>query len=283
MSAGTRRSDLNRMRKGRKKPQPLWAVRARRYGFVALGLLGFVAVPYWIFSSGWIGQQTGQMERGWLQYTATAGLAVHDIFVTGRSETPGADVLLALKVEKGQPMLDFDPSTAKSVLETLPWVKEARVERRFPGTILVALTERQPVGYLQREGVQSLVDEDGTVLATGRSGRWANMPVLVGEGSPKAALALLRELADWPDLYGRVKALTFVNQRRWDLHLDNSVVVRLPENDPASALVRLNRAQQESQLLDKAVAAVDLRQTDRMVVEPTAEAAARRSAPDEGI
>lgn len=283
MSAGTRRSDLNRMRKGRKKPQPLWAVRARRYGFVALGLLGFVAVPYWIFSSGWIGQQTGRMERGWLQYTATAGLAVHDIFVTGRSETPGADVLLALKVEKGQPMLDFDPSTAKSVLETLPWVKEARVERRFPGTILVALTERQPVGYLQREGVQSLVDEDGTVLATGRSGRWANMPVLVGEGSPKAAPALLRELADWPDLYGRVKALTFVNQRRWDLHLDNSVVVRLPENDPASALVRLNRAQQESQLLDKAVAAVDLRQTDRMVVEPTAEAAARRSAPDEGI
>lgn len=266
-SPGTRRSDLRRTRQ-RKKPKPLWL---QRWGRTALwGMVGVVvlSVGVWSLRSGWIGQSARRVEAAWLTHTATVGLAVTDIFVTGRGETGAPEVLDALGVRKGQPLLSVDPPTARAELETLPWVRSARVERRFPGTVFIHLIEREPVGIFQRNRRQSLVDETGAVLTDSHLERWADLPVLVGEGAPQAAPALIRALAAYPDIYWRVRAMSYIYERRWDLLIDGSVTVRLPEEGVDTALGRLDRAQKERQILDGAVKTVDLRLPDRMTVEP---------------
>lgn len=268
-SPGTRRTDVRRTRQ-RKKPKPEWVIRWGRLGGAVFGGVMLLAWVYWLFASGWVGQQVGRAERAWLDHTAESGLALNDIYVTGRGETPAADVLAALAIEKGQPTLDFDPKLARQELETLPWVRTARVERRFPGTVFVSLTEREPIGILQRDGRQSLVDETGTVLTNANLDRWNDLPVMVGEGAPQAASPLIRALAVYPDIYWRVRAMVYIYQRRWDLQLDRGVTVRLPETDVPAALARLDRAQKERQVLDGLVKTVDLRLPDRMTLEPVA-------------
>lgn len=49
-------------------------------------------------------------------------------------------------------------------LATLPLIKKAHLERRFPSTIIVAVDERKPLVLLNIEGVFWDVDEDGVVL-----------------------------------------------------------------------------------------------------------------------
>jgi cell division protein FtsQ len=65
--------------------------------------------------------------------------------------------------------------------------------------------------------------------------------------------------------------------RRWDLHLDNGVVIKLPESDIQEALVLLHRYEQSQGLLNRDIAAVDLRLHDRTTIRLTADAAERRA------
>lgn len=278
---GTRREHLQR--KQRKKPTPLWLQRGLRLGGAALVLALLVGAPIWYWNSGKGPARLEIIEQAALAHTAQAGLSADNIFVTGRSETAAADVTLALGLSKAQPLLAFDPQTARSQLEKLTWVKEANVERRFPNTVFVNLTERQPIGFFQRDGKLALVDDSATILAIDNLSRWAGLPVLVGEGAPQAASALIEQLKAHPEIFGRIKALTYLNQRRWNVRLTNNIDILLPERDVSAALDRLENAHIEGKLLDKDIQSVDLRQGDRMIVSPTRAAAARRAAPKEGI
>lgn len=280
---GTRREHLQRM-KQRKKPTPLWVQRAYRWGAVGGIVVALMGIPYALYATGWIPEKIDQMEQAWLARTAKAGLQVNDdIYVMGRNETAAADVLMALGLEKGQPLLAFDPEKARHQVETLPWVRQARVERRFPNTVMVNLTERAPIGFYQKDGHLSLVDETGTVLATDGLGRWAGLPILIGDGAPQHTPAMLEALSGHADLRLRIKALTYVGQRRWDIHLLNGIVINLPEDDPAAALERLESAEADSRILEKDISIIDLRLPDRMVITPTPAAQARARQPKEGI
>jgi cell division protein FtsQ len=277
-----RREHLHRL-KHRPKPLPVWAVSARRLSVIGVGALLMLGTVYFLWSSGWMGQQAGRMERAWLDHTVRAGLAVRDVLVDGRRETSPVDVLMAVEAGQGAPMLSVDLNGARERLERLPWVRSAVVERRFPSTIFVEITERQPIGLWQRDGKHALVDETATVLATDGLGRWQGLPVLIGEGAPQHAQALLVELKRYPELYRRVEALTFVHNRRWTLHMANNVQVLLPEDEVATALMRLSLAQRDNMVLDKAVRSIDLRQSDRLVIMPTEDAITRSKAGKKGI
>ena len=276
---GTRRAHLQRS-KNRPKPMPLWMQRGFRLGVVATLLGVVIGGPWWLISSGWVGHKAHQVNEAWMAHTAKAGLRVDsNIFVTGRIETAPADVVMALDITKGQPLLKFNPDEAKERLENLPWVKAAMVERRFPNTVLVNITERTPLGFYQKDGQLSLVDGMGITLAKDGLERWAGLPVLVGDGAPLKVGELLSQLKHHPDIARRVKSVTLVSERRWNLQLEGNVTILLPENDQAHALQRLEEAQNDSRLLDKDVSAVDLRLADRMIVTPTAAASVRRLAP----
>ena len=57
-----------------------------------------------------------------------------------------------------------------------------------------------------------------------------------------------------------------VADRRWDLHLENGVTIKLPEKGVKEALAQLVKLNAESRLLDRDVVVVDLRLPDRITV-----------------
>jgi cell division protein FtsQ len=61
-------------------------------------------------------------------------------------------------------------------------------------------------------------------------------------------------------------AAVLVGGRRWDLHLDQGVTVKLPENHVREALAQLVKLDREKQLLARDVIVVDLRLPDRVTV-----------------
>jgi cell division protein FtsQ len=60
--------------------------------------------------------------------------------------------------------------------------------------------------------------------------------------------------------------------------LDNGVIIKLPEDNIDGALARLTKLDKDQNLLQRDIAAVDLRIDDRTAIELTPDAAVRRQA-----
>jgi len=214
--------------------------------------------------------------------SAALGLVVTDIEVEGRETTDAATIMRALAADRGTPILAISPSRAKQQLESLPWVRSAAIERRLPHTLFVRLVERRPLAVWQHNGKQELIDRQGEVIPVKDLGPFAKLPTVVGDDAAPHAAKLLDMLAGEPELASRVTAAVRVDERRWNLRVDNAVDVLLPQDNTAQAWSRLAQLERSNNLLKREVKAVDLRLPDRLVLRvhapPANEAAPAKKA-----
>lgn len=250
---------------------------ARREGAILALMLGAtltlilaLAAGTWVWMSGRAQAAAVDAGQATVRVAAEAGVRLRQVSVEGREHTRGSEILAALDLPQGSPLLALDPQAARDRLESLPWVKEASVERRFPDLVHVRLTERMPIAvWDQGDGAFALVDADGVVI-TDAIGPFAHLPVISGRKAPQAAAELFTMLAGEPALAERLKAAVRIGQRRWNLWFHKvgtgGVEVRLPETEAAGALTRLAGLEAEKGLLQRAVKLIDMRLPDRLVV-----------------
>jgi cell division protein FtsQ len=91
-------------------------------------------------------------------------LDVHRIVVRGAGHTSRSQVVAAAQVEQGDAMVWVDAGAAADRVDALPWIRHARVERDWPGTVRITVTERTAVGYVVSPVGPMLVDGTGRVL-----------------------------------------------------------------------------------------------------------------------
>lgn len=283
MSAAPARNATGRRKPARpparRKPRAKWQVALRRWGGPALAVVALLGAGGWAWSSGWADRQWAALSEATLAASGEAGLALREVLVQGRGRTSQQDLMTALDLELGTPILSLDPAVLRARLEALPWVARATVERRLPDTLFISVEEREPLALWQREGEIALIDRTGAVISDPALEPFADLPLVVGDGANGHAAELVEMLAQTPDLARRVKAAIWVGERRWNIRLDNGVDVRLPEENGAAAWEELASLQEQHGLIDRDLLAIDLRQPDRLIVRLTPEAAARRRDP----
>jgi cell division protein FtsQ len=209
-----------------------------------------------------------------LDATARAGLLVSDITVTGRRRTPTAQLVSALATHYGDPILGIDIAAARARIEALPSVRAAAIERRLPGTLSLAIVERQPVALWQNDDRFVLVDRDGHNIPGAIEG-FEDLPLVVGDGAPARTDELFALMAAEPELAARVKAAIRVGDRRWNIMLDDvekGLEARLPELDTEAAWHRLAELERTRALSGRHITMVDLRVPDRLVLKSTRDA-----------
>jgi cell division protein FtsQ len=262
--------------RGRRKPlrrRRRWSPQLRlavRYGAISLAVLAVAGSALWSWQSGRAARAGDALLAAALRASAQAGLTVEDVLLEGRHYTPRAAVLAAVALERGEPILRFDPKLVRARLLALPWIRGASVERQLPDTVVVRIVERRPLALWQRKGRLVLVDDAGEVITARRLGRFRDLPIIIGRDAPENAAALLRMLAGEPGLRARVRAATRIGKRRWTVRLDNGIEIRLPENNAADAWQRLARLERKHKLLAGDVVTVDLRLPDQMILRTRA-------------
>ena len=259
---------------GRPSAAHLWLRRSRRFVGPALFgsaiLMGFGLIAYGIAAV-----DPASQARRMLDTVAVFGsdrsMTVQAVIVDGRQNTHLPLIREALGVSRGDAMLGFSPEAARQRLESIPWVAQAHVERHLPATIVVRLEERRPFAIWQNQGRFVIVDRQGKTVATDGLDQFGPLPLIVGPGADQAAAALYDLLAAETEVAERVQAMVRVGERRWNLRLHSGADVLLPEAAEAAAIKRLAELQQEAKLLDRPLAAIDLRLPDRLVVRANRE------------
>lgn len=205
------------------------------------------------------------------------GLGLSRITLSGIAELNEREVLNAAGITPlvSLPFLDVD--VLRERVEALPLVKEAAVRKLFPNELAITIVERQPYALWQHQGEVFVVAVDGTVIDRMNDERFLGLPFVVGEGANERAKDFAALLAEAGPLRERIRAGILIGKRRWTLKLDNGLDVALPSDEPAQALERLAQFEQGGNLLGRDILTVDLRQSDRIVVRLTEEAAAARA------
>ncbi|MCB9948927.1 MAG: FtsQ-type POTRA domain-containing protein [Rhodospirillaceae bacterium] len=265
----------------RRRPLRLLGRRARRIGLASLGGAVVLGGGLWVASTGTLAEAADQVDAAVLAWTGDIGFSVQEVLVYGREETRPIELLAALGIDRGDPILRLDPEAARDQIQSLSWVRRAWVQRRLPDTVIVRVEERRPLALWQHEQQWRLIDDEGHVLGEGDIGHFLSLPQVVGPDAPDHAPAFLAVLAAEPEIAARVAAAVRVGGRRWDLRLDNGVAVHLPEEDVELALHRLARLQRQDGLFERDVIAIDLRTAGHLVIETSSQVRERMLLPEE--
>lgn len=261
-TSGNAKSDVRRRPRVRPlhRRMSIWLTA----GFIVLAAA--VGGGWQLWQSEWIGRVAAQGKWSLITGSVRLGFSVKEIFVEGRYETSRENLLAALRLKRDAPILAFDPMAARVRVESLPWIRRVIIERHLPDTVHLRVEERVPLALWQRGGKFELIDAEGTVIPGQRLDRFGKLVVVVGDDAPSHTSALLDTLAMEPGLALRVTAAVRVAGRRWDIHVDDRITVRLPEIDPLRAWRHLAQLAQRNGLLEQDLVAVDLRIPDRVVV-----------------
>ena len=165
------------------------------------------------------------------------------------------------------------------------WVKDARVSRRLPDTLVIDIVERAPSALWQNQGQLALIDKEGVVLDRVPVDKMPDLPLLIGPGANGQAEQLGRLMDAVPTLKPQLASATWVGGRRWDLNFQSGETVALPEgeDDAAKALAKFARLDKSTGLLGRGVVRFDLRVPGKMVARlPRAPGEPIAPAPQEG-
>jgi cell division protein FtsQ len=162
-------------------------------------------------------------------------LDLDTVRVEGATRTSSAAIAEAAGLMPGLAMLDLDETLVRQRIEALPWVAEAEVDRRWPGTVTVTVTERTALVTTQDEaGAWWLLDRSGRVLERTDAQppglvAVAGLQVGGGPGSRTAradgALEVVAGLS--PELAGRVSTVGVTETGEIHVTLNPEGTVRL--------------------------------------------------------
>ncbi|MHA1597865.1 MAG: cell division protein FtsQ/DivIB [Alphaproteobacteria bacterium] len=267
MSISVKKKTVSKSGRPRRRVIPLW--RGRR----AMALAAIIVIAsvggggWWTVREGHAGRVIDKVKWELIAFTGSLGFTVEDVLVIGRSQTTRDDLLKAVRLARGAPIMAFELSAAQKRIEELDWVRSASVERMLPDTILLSVVERMPLALWQDKGRFQLIDRDGEVILREGLGRFSDLLVVVGEDAPENASELLDVLQTQPRLMDQVVSAFRVGGRRWNVRLKGGIDVRLPAEAADAAWTRLAEYEARHGVLRRDVRVLDLRLPDRLIVK----------------
>jgi cell division protein FtsQ len=197
-----------------------------------------------------------------------AGFRVKSIDVRGIKRMDPRPVYELAADQKTTAMPLVDVTGIRQRLLEYGWVKDARVSRRFPDTLVIDIVEREPAALWQDEDRLTLIDAEGVVLDRVPVAQMPDLPLLIGKGANEHAVALAALLDKAPALKPQLVSATWVGERRWDLSFQSGETVALPEGGQAAeiALTRFAKEDKSAGLLGRGYLRFDLRIPGKMTV-----------------
>jgi len=192
---------------------PLYQL-ARVLTWGALGLLAYGAIN-WVAGQDWFALRTIEVR------TPTEHVTEAQIRLVAERRVHGT-------------FFTVDLERVRSSLEKLPWVREARVERRWPDTLVVSLVEHVP---LARWNDTALVSQTGDVFVAAVN---QSLPRLYGPdgSSAEVVTAFQAYQSALAPLAMTIAELRLTPRRAWRVRLDNGMQLALGREQAGVRLAR---------------------------------------------
>jgi cell division protein FtsQ len=197
-----------------------------------------------------------------------AGFTLRRVEITGAHRVPRLAIYNIAFDQDSMAMPLIDLANTRARLMQMGWIRDARVSRRLPDTLVIDVIERQPVAIWQNGGRLSLIDGDGVVLEPVRVDHMPVLPLVIGDAANRHMASLGALLQAQPRLRPQIAGATWVGDRRWDIRFQSGETLALPEGDDEAmrAIGRFALLDQQDPLLGRGFARIDMRDPRRTYV-----------------
>lgn len=190
--------------------------------------------------------------------------------IDGAGRNLAEDIREVVPIDFPVSSFDLDLETIRERIVGLDPVESASARIRPGGVLQIDVTERVPaVVWRTRDGIEML-DTTGTRVddLPSRAAR-PDLPLIAGAGAEDHVAEALELVAVARPLGARLRGLVRVGERRWDAVLDRDQRIQLPEEGAVRALERVLALNEVQDLLERDVAAVDMRLSARPTLRMT--------------
>jgi cell division protein FtsQ len=221
-------------------------------------------------------------ESRWL--LGAAPFAVERVEVIGEEHLSADAIVKASGIARGQNLWTLDARRAVAGIEALPLVRHVELIRAFPNRVTLLVEERRPFTLVQAAGKLVWVDEHGVAVSAGARPVVVAAPVISGLSPADLApigrvpsdrmatgLSLIRTLMRaQSSLLSEISEVDVSRPEGPVLYMVDGVEVRLGRDDWEGRLGRLQRVAAQLRATNQAVASIDLRFRDQVVLRTAA-------------
>ncbi|MGA9797137.1 MAG: FtsQ-type POTRA domain-containing protein [Rhizomicrobium sp.] len=221
-------------------------------------VLGF-AIVAGVLAGGYPQRTYAAIGRSMDSAAVAAGFAVGDIEIAGAHRTSAADIRKAVGFQIGDSMFAIDAEQARADLRKLPWVEDAVVHKRYPGTVAISIAEKLPFAvWVPNDRQLFVIARSGEKIMATDGTEFRQLPHFFG-APPEGAAELVDAIATHRAIAARIRGMQRISGRRWNLLLDGGVLVDLPEANWPKQLDELEHLIVDKGVLEHNIREIDLR------------------------
>ena len=185
---------------------------------------------------------------------------INHIIING-SEKSDKSLIENNLIEFWGSLIDSNFDIIKELVESSEWVKRASVKKVLPSTLIIDVIENDPYAIYFQDGKTFLLDLDGSIITEINLDNYGDDLLLVrGENSPELLEKLIKDISiAFPSLIQNLRELEFIEKRRWNLILNNNLLVKLPDVNIQKSLKNLKQLFEEQEVMESNIIEIDLR------------------------
>lgn len=192
------------------------------------------------------------------------GFVVKNINIQGVDFFDKNEIIKVININNKSPifLLDLNDLLARLLLN-ISWIKNVQIQRKYPNSIIITIKEREPICYFQKQADLYLIDKEGVLIKSKKTIK--NGIIIAGNNGNKMAFNLLETLKKYN--ITNIVSASYIGSRRWNLEMDNEVIVKLPENDLEHSISKLKTLIDEKNILKKNINLIDLRLSNKILIK----------------
>lgn len=147
------------------------------------------------------------------------------------------------------------------------WVDQVTASRVMPNILNITIVEYEPFAIWQHSGKKFVIDKNGHPIEINQDNAdYQDFIIISGDGANINAISLFNIFASNPQIAKNIYSATWVGNRRWDVRLNNGILIKLPESNISDAWDSLVKIYKMSNLTI-GLKAIDLRISDKIYLE----------------
>ncbi|MDC0975432.1 FtsQ-type POTRA domain-containing protein [Alphaproteobacteria bacterium] len=194
------------------------------------------------------------------------GFTINNIQILGIKNIPKETIIKIVNNEKKSNILNVNLLNIYNNLRNNDWVEELYIERVLPNTIKISIKEKEAIGIWQYEMSNKLITKNGEIISTANINKFKiDLPIIHGNQANKNANYILKILKTNKVLTKNIWSLDYINNRRWNLHFKQGIIVLLPSKGVLKAWNKVINLQKNYDILNLGLTELDIRNPNKIL------------------
>ena len=200
------------------------------------------------------------------KYLKDSGFIIKNIEITGIKHLNKKDVIKIIRSFNKTNIFNVNIEKIHKEISKNTWVKETTIQIIYPDTIKIFLKEKEPIAIWQNKYGNNLITINGEIILEKNLNNFKNnLPIIIGNNAHQNISPILKILNIHESFTENVWSLTFVNERRWDIHFNQGLTIRLPSTKVEEAWQKIVFLNEKFNILNLGLIEIDLRNHNQIL------------------